>query len=243
MLKFYITGDIHGDLTRLENLELNKPKNQIGIIILGDSGFNYWSGARMQALKEKANEIGYYIYCVRGNHEDRPENIEDMKLIYDENVDGNVYMEFEYPKIRYFVDGGKYKINGLRVGVIGGAYSVDKSYRQLMGWQWFEGEQLSYEERLAILEDFEEEYFDIILTHTCPFSWQPTDLFLSSIDQEHVDNTMEHFLEVIAERAVWRTWCWGHFHDDREYHFGDSIYADRRRIMFLNDVTPIEEIV
>ena len=75
------------------------------------------------------NDMGIKIYCVRGNHEERPENISSMEIYWDEIVDNYVYYEHEYPNIKYFMDGKVYYINGWKTLVIGGAYSVDKWYR------------------------------------------------------------------------------------------------------------------
>ena len=42
--------------------------------------------------KKLLNSQGYHIYCVRGNHEERPENIPGMILVEDINVD-NITIE------------------------------------------------------------------------------------------------------------------------------------------------------
>ena len=53
------------------------------------------------------------------------------------------------------------------------------------------------------------------MTHTCPLSWEPTDLFLGGIDQSRVDKFMETFLDDIKDRCSWSVWCFGHYHADR----------------------------
>ena len=130
-------------------------------------------------------------------------------------VDGCIYFEKKYPHIRYFIDGEVYIINNRSVLVLGGAYSVDKYYRLTTGAKWFEQEQLNEEERKKIFEKISGQHFDIILSHTCPFSMRPTDLFLSMIDQSTVDNSMEIWLETLRNYITYNTWVWGHYHDDR----------------------------
>jgi 3-oxoacid CoA-transferase subunit A len=95
------------------------------LIILGDAGFNFYLNKTDWKLKRNTNNTGYTIYCVRGNHEERPENLK-IPLVYDEEVNGLVYCEKEFPNIKYFVDGSSYDIKGYSVLTIGGAYSVDK---------------------------------------------------------------------------------------------------------------------
>lgn len=202
------------------------PPEETAIIILGDAGFNFWLNTTDIKAKRKANKYGYKIYCVRGNHEERPENIDSMKQVFDENVCGPVFMENEFPNIRYFKDGGIYDINGHRTLVIGGAYSVDKWYRLARAGLneqtndpsktgWFSSELLTEDEMLKIASATFGKDFDFVFSHTCPLSWEPRDLFLSFIDQSTVDKSMEQWLDVIKADIHWGVWCFGHFHKDR----------------------------
>lgn len=231
MLKWIITGDTHGAVsTRLENIMFENIEfnpQDMAVIILGDVGFNYYSNKKDWRLKHKASEYGFTLYCLRGNHEMRPSDVEGIKLIYDENVKGEVYIEEEFPLIRYFVDGGEYEINGFKVLTIGGAYSVDKFYRLERGLHWFKNEQLSYNEFEKIFNRVKGKEFDFVFTHTCPLSFQPRDLFLSFIDQSKVDNTMEKFLEVLKDNIFYKHWCFGHYHADRvELPYVEQFFTD-----------------
>lgn len=237
--KWFVTGDLHGrlGLDRFKNIK-EQLNSSVGIIILGDAGFNYYLNSTDHKMKMAAAEYGCYFYCVRGNHEARPEDIESMTLVWDDNVNGKIYMENEYPHIRYFQDGGIYTINGYSVLVIGGAYSVDKYYRlwrvglteennnpKISGW--FENEMLNMNEMANIFKLVNGQSFDVILTHTCPISIEPTDLFLDEVDQSSVDKTMERFLERIKNNVQWGVWCFGHFHRDRlERPHMEQYYTD-----------------
>jgi 3-oxoacid CoA-transferase subunit A len=126
-----------------------------------------------------------------------------------------VYYEKGFPKIRYFVDGETYNLQGYKTLVIGGAYSVDKYYRLQNGAKWFENELLTEDEMNEIEKKIIGQQFDFILTHTCPISWEPTDLFLSCINQSTVDKSMEIWMDRIKDKIKWQIWCFGHFHADR----------------------------
>lgn len=144
----------------------------------------------------------------------RPEDC-GIPLIWDVDVLGEVYMEKDFPHIRYFKDGGVYKIDGLMCLVVGSAYSVDKYYRLQNNLRWFKNEQLCKSERETILEEVCNRHFDIVLSHTCPFDWMPTDLFLPIIDQSTVDNSMEKWLMNLRDKITWGYWFFGHYHADR----------------------------
>ena len=212
-MKWLITGDIHRVFTRFNGLD-EKIGEEFAVIILGDVGINYMLDERDYQLKRYLEKYNCVFYCVRGNHEERPEKC-GIPLIWDVNVMGEVYCEKEFSYIRYFKDGGTYMINGKRVLTIGGAYSVDKEYRLSRGLHWFESEQLTADERTQILNKVCGQHFDVVLSHTCPLDWEPIDLFLPFIDQSTVDKRMECFLNKVKECITFDKYFFGHYHADR----------------------------
>ena len=241
--RWIITGDTHGRTeTRLKNIELNyklTSMESVGVIILGDAGINYYLNNTDKKWKKVINNLGIYVYCVRGNHEARPQDIEGMTILDDENVGNFVLYEPNYPYIRYFLDGASYNlVDGDKTHkalVLGGAYSVDKHWRLQNGATWFSNEQLSQEEMRKIESVWDGCEFDLILSHTCPISWQPTDLFLGFIDQSQVDNSMEKWMEEFKDKIKWDAWLFGHYHDDR---------IVRPHVeMYFNDYEDLSEIV
>ena len=245
-----ITGDTHGGvatISRVGNIDRNMRciPAETAIIILGDAGLNYFLNNTDKKYKKLLNSQGYHIYCVRGNHEERPENIPGMILIEDENVDNAVWMQEEFPNIRYFVDGNEYVIGGHSALVLGGAYSIDKWYRLARaGYSpteaetanpkkcgWFKDEQLTLQEMSDIWDKICGKRYDFIFTHTCPLSWEPTDLFLNGIDQTTVDKSMELWLDKVRQAVDWRIWLFGHYHADRiERPHVEQMYMDYENI-------------
>lgn len=222
--KWIITGDTHGLLdqriSQIAHYTENLVPEETAVIILGDAGLNYYLNKTDRKGKERASAFGIRVYCVRGNHEQRPQKVHGMKLADDADVGGKVYMEEDFPLIRYFMDGGEYTIDGKSVLVIGGAYSVDKYYRLARSEGhsfsgWFEDEQLSEEERAEILDRVSGKRYDLVLTHTAPITWEPTDLFLRGVDQSTVDKSMECWLKEVALSVCWGHWLFGHYHADR----------------------------
>lgn len=237
MIKHWlITGDLHGSIDeRFNRVFGNYEPSETAIIILGDTGANYYLNKKDRKFKEELCSLGYTFYCVHGNHEERPENIDTMKDVYDDNVNGIVFYEEEFPNLRYFLMYGEYKIAGYGILVIGGAYSVDKEYRQLNGWQWFETEQLTEDEQDDVFEHTEGKRYDLVFSHTCPFSLMPIDLFLPFIDQSKVDNTMEHLFDKMLKTIEFKVWCYGHYHADR--------WQNPQARMFFKDVIDIHMLM
>ena len=189
---------------------------ETAVIILGDFGANYYLTKHDWKIKHQVAKFGYTIYALRGNHEQRASLVKNMEKVYDNFVHGYVYMEQEFPNIKYFADEvAEYNIMGKKVLCIPGAYSVDKWYRLQNDWQWFSQEQLSAEEMKIAEEQFSGKYYDFVFSHTCPISWEPNDLFLSMIDQSTVDKTMEVWMDKFKEKILQKHWVFGHFHSDR----------------------------
>lgn len=232
----YFTGDIHRHVNKLlRNLDyMNVPHepDQI-IVLLGDVGVNYMLDISDKAEKGKLQRSGRIYFCIQGNHELRPENIDSYKLR--EWNGGKVYIEDDYPNLIFAKDGEVYCIDGNNYLVLGGAYSVDKYYRLMMGHYWFKDEQIALEHRPNLLSKIKQiKEVDIVLSHTCPVQWQPTDLFLEGLDQSTVDKTMEEWLSEVEKNLKYKHWLFGHFHANRKIN--DKATMLYGKIISINDL-------
>ena len=207
----YITGDTHGDFSRLNNLKISKDDM---LIILGDAGVNYFLNEHDNRLKEFLSLYSLKIFFIQGNHEERPENISN----YHETkmFGGNVYIEDKYPNLIFAKNGELYIIDNKSVLVVGGAYSVDKNYRITHGYKWFKDEQLKEEEKDYIIKKYKGKHVDIILSHTCPLKYEPQDNFIYAFNQLKIDKKMEIFLNQLEEIINYDKWYCGHWHIEKQ---------------------------
>lgn len=210
----YFTGDIHGSPFKLQvfcrYMELTEKDT---IVILGDVGANYYGGKRDKQFKEQIAKLAPTIFCIHGNHEQRPANIPSYKA--KEWNDGPVWYEEEYPNLLFARDGNIYVIYGVRYLVIGGAFSVDKNYRLSRGYGWWADEQPSEEIKARVGRRVANSGLDVILSHTCPFKYEPREAFLPGIDQSEVDSSTEEWLDTIEESVDYKAWFCGHWHIDK----------------------------
>lgn len=202
------------------------------LIILGDNGLNFFLDERDKREKEHVQTSGVNVYCLRGNHDVRPQTLLTMERIYDDEVEQFVYLEPTYPNIRYLIDGSIYQFGDYSALVIGGAYSVDRDLRlkkiRKDGWcGWWPDEQLYECEKEKILDQINSLEVDFIFTHTCPLEFQPKDLFLLFVDQSNVDDSMERFLSEVSKEVDWNIWLFGHYHQDRiERDYVEQFYQN-----------------
>ncbi len=213
----YISGDTHGNFKRLfMYIDVYGISEDDIIIILGDAGLNYYGNNKGDFDRKRAlNNKGVKIFCIHGNHEARPETLESYHI--DKFKGGKVYVEDAFPNILFAIDGEIYDFDGKKTIVLGGAYSVDKYYRLATGNMWFADEQPSDEIKLRVEEKLNEIGWkvDLVLSHTCPKKFIPTEAFLPSIDQSTVDNSTEEWLDCIQDKLDYKKWYCGHWHIDK----------------------------
>ena len=205
------------------------------MILLGDVGANYFLDERDIKAKEALDSCSITLVCIHGNHEERPKNIPSYKQIISDKLNAPCYIEPEHPSILFPKDGIIY-LNKYRCLVLGGAYSVDKERRLLRGWNWFPEEQMSEETKQYIRELTDEVHsFDYIFSHTSPLNYEPKYLFLSSVDQNTVDKSMEFFLQYVYDSINYedlKKWYLGHYHSD-------EMLSEKIRLVF-NDILELQ---
>ena len=222
---FYITGDTHGEFSRIERFcNAMNPTPDDTLIILGDAGINFHGGLRDVIRKEQLAQLPITVFSIHGNHEMRPGTIASYHTT--EWCGGQVYVEDAFPKLLFAADGEVYDLGGLDTLVVGGAYSIDKYYRLAHGWAWWPDEQPSPAikekvERVLAARDWE---IDVVLSHTTPLRYEPVECFIPDIDQSKVDKSTEEWLDGIEQRLDYGHWYAGHYHTEKD--------IDRLSILF-----------
>lgn len=211
---YYITGDTHREFEKVYELcENNDTTVDDVLIILGDVGINYYCDQKDIALKNELSQLPITLFCIHGNHEERPFNLDYEEKEWNEGV---VYYEEQYPNLLFAKDGEIYNIDGNKCIVIGGAYSVDKYYRLVYGIEWFEDEQPSDEIKDYVEKKLDEADWtvDFVFSHTVPYGYRPTWAFIPGLEQRKVDNSTEEWLQKIEKKLSYKEWFAGHFHVD-----------------------------
>lgn len=67
---------------------------------------------------------------------------------------------------------------------------------------------------ICIQDQIRGKHFDYVLTHTCPFNMQPTDLFIKGMSG--IDASMEVWLMEIERSITYKKWYFGHYHENRK---------------------------
>ena len=76
--RIYLMGDIHGSHIPIENFfrriknNLSEDRENNILILLGDTGLNYYLDGRDNKIKKKLQKFPFTYFVIRGNHEQRP---------------------------------------------------------------------------------------------------------------------------------------------------------------------------
>lgn len=202
----YVTGDIHGDLTRLKSKELRRLKKNDYLIVCGDFGF-IWDGS--PAEKRVLKWIGrrrFHVLFVEGSHDNY-----DLLLQYPKEPWMGGEVRRISGRLLHLCRGGVFAIDGHKVFAFGGGESGDADERSAGNTWW--------REELPTLEEIEEarkslaahgNKVDYIVTHQCS---RRIKTFLSLSENEA--NVMDVFFDEIRENCTFKKWFFGSLHIDK----------------------------
>ena len=209
-MAFFITGDTHGDFTRILKF-INKMELKEGdtILILGDCGLFWRNDGKDAAAFIKEYEANYTctIAFLAGNHE----NFKKLSQI--PIVDGIGEVS---PHIKYLLSGSAYNIDGKVCLIVGGADSVDK-FRRTKGLNWWKEEQITNEFTEDLISKCNGAHFDYVFTHAAPrsiFEQHKVELCTLQLDEDTIDHTSEDNLQKIMNVITFDNWRFGHYHQD-----------------------------
>lgn len=232
--KYFITGDKHRNFDNVKSFcrDMNTRRKDV-LIILGDTGFNYYEDSRDDKLKKEISDLNITLFCLHGNKENRPQNVGTYGVR--SFCGGKVYYEPKYPNIYFAIDGEIYTFEGKKYMVVGGAHSVDK-IRCLEEDKPFWADEMpddtvkeKLEERLAL----ENNKIYGMMTHTCPIDYLPTEMFMSTrqnaaikrkprkakskkLFKPDIDRSTEEWLGKLEKQLDYEVWYCGHYHIDKQ---------------------------
>ena len=232
--KFFITGDKHRHFDRVKAFcrEMNTHRKDV-LIILGDAGFNYYDDKRDDELKNEISALNITLFCLRGNKENRPQNIGTYGIR--NFCGGKVYYEPKYPNIYFAIDGEIYTFEGKKYMVVGGAHSVDKMRCLEEGAPFWYDEMPDDSIKATVEQNLQNEKNKIygMMTHTCPIDYLPTEMFISTrqnasikrkprkmqskkLFKPDIDRSTEIWLGALEKKLDYKVWFCGHYHIDKQ---------------------------
>lgn len=200
----YVTGDLHADISRFENIKLKKDDT---LIVCGDFGF-IWDGSNSEnKLLKKIGSLPFKTLFVDGTHENfdllNSFSIEDFAGSKARHICGNIY---------HLLRGNIYTLEGKTFFAFGGGESLDKDMRLSCGKYW-DAELPSINEMKFAVENLNkvDRKVDYIITHEPPAKVKG--LFNDRIDNI---NTLNRYFDEVSEYVECKRWFFGSVHKDRK---------------------------
>ena len=82
---------------------------------------------------------------------------------------------------------------------------------------WWPDEQPSDIIKKSVESKLEENNWnvDIVLSHTVPLKYEPTEAFIEGMNQDMIDKSTEKWLQTIEDRLTYQKWYAGHYHVEK----------------------------
>lgn len=212
----YITGDIHGDLSRLTADALKFMKLHDTLIICGDFGFIWDDSKKEDKILRNLGKRKYNICFVDGTHENfeilnkfPPEDWNSGKA---RNICGNLY---------HLMRGEIYTIEGMKVFTMGGGESPEAEYRSTEEDSSHD-ELPSQEELLRAVNNLEKNEYnvDLIITHEPPSKTR--EFLLMQENEQFRVSALNAFFDELAVQCKYKKWYFGSMHTDK-YISGNQV--------------------
>ncbi len=206
----YVTGDMHGDESRLYDKEWRKLKAGDTLIVLGDFGFMWNNSDREKSAIKYLGTRKFNVCFIDGTHENF-DLIEKSRVTYWKG--GKVHRISDH--LFHLMRGEIFNIEGISFFAFGGGESDDKDVKNELS-KWWRNELPSPNEMALGANRLDEENckVDYILTHEPP-SRVKSAMLLRKGNIDHV-NKLYGFFEEVSSTCTFYHWYFGSLHEDRQ---------------------------
>ena len=202
----YITGDMHGDFSRIKTPAVKRLRKGDFLFVCGDFGFIWNGGHAEQKILKKLDRQKFTLLFVEGVHE----NFDLLEKYEVVDYCGGKARKIGQ-KIYQLLRGYVFTIEGRKFFAFGGGESRDRELRA-EHQTWWPQELATPEELqrgLAALKEVENEV-DYIITHEAPSSVD------SFIDMDNTScNPLQATFDEINRQCKFRQWYFGYYHLDK----------------------------
>ena len=197
----YVTGDMHGAVSRFEDKAFSKLRSGDMLIVCGDFGFIWNGDGQEEKILQFMSRQKYKILFIDGCHENF-----DKLYSYpeDEWCGGRIHRIND--NVFHLCRGQIFDIEGQSIFTMGGGFSPDADIRIGRGMRWWEEETPTKDE----MEEAAGRLYrngltvDYIITHECPTMIKN----LLSGDLSNM-NSLTSFFDDLCNRVKYKHWFFG----------------------------------
>lgn len=206
----FVTGDMHGDESRITKKRLDMLKKGDTLIVCGDFGFLWDDSVKERSIRKKLERRDYNICFVDGPHE----NFRLLNSFPVVEWNGGLAHKIQN-NVYHLMRGQMYTINGRKVFTMGGGESADVD---VLDADMSENDRAAIptdKELLAAVNRMEQADFtcDYIITHEPPSKVKE---FLLLGDSAPLKVTaLSAFFDELQAQCNYKCWYFGSMHMDK----------------------------
>lgn len=204
----YVTGDLHGDLSRFKEKSMKRLKPGDTLLVCGDFGFIWDGGKEEKAALKYLSKLKYNILFVEGLNE----NFDLLEEYPTEEYCGGMVHTIA-PNIRHLCRGEIFTVEDTTIFAFGGGDPVEDLEEMTP--------QRAHDLRLPVLEQTDQalnrlalwgDKVDLILTHDAPGRIKQ---FMNLNEKDTALGFLHQFLQRISQLVDFRMWYFGRYHKDK----------------------------
>lgn len=207
----YVTGDMHGDESRLYDSQWRKLKSGDVLIVCGDFGYLWNGGKNEKSVIEYLGSRKFTVCFVDGTHENFGKIERCHETIWKgghvHRISGNLF---------HLMRGQIFNIDGISIFTFGGGESNDREVRSAEEHGiWFK-EELPTPDQLAVGAhnlDAAGLKVDYIITHEPPLLVKSSMLLRRGLPERV--NKLNGYFEELAKSVEFNHWYFGSLHENR----------------------------
>lgn len=205
----YITGDMHGDLSRLYDKEFRKLRAGDVLIVCGDFGYIFSGGKQEESVIRYFAKRKFTTAFVEGTHDNLGRIYKARTTLWHggmvHRIRGNLL---------HLCRGQIFRIEDSTYFTFGGGESTDKDMRLSSG-NWWAGEEPTPAEMADGARALDEAGLkvDYFITHEPP-SLVKSSMLLRRGESDNT-NKINGYFEEIGRSCEFRHWYFGSLHEDR----------------------------
>ena len=207
----YVTGDMHGDESRLYDSQWRKLKSDDVLIVCGDFGYLWNGGKNEKSVIEYLGSRKFTVCFVDGTHENFGKIERCHETIWKgghvHRISGNLF---------HLMRGQIFNIDGISIFTFGGGESDDREVRSAEEHGiWFK-EELPTPDQLAVGAhnlDAAGLKVDYIITHEPPLLVKSSMLLRRGLPERV--NKLNGYFEELAKSVEFNHWYFGSLHENR----------------------------
>ncbi len=222
----YVTGDMHGDISRFKHKALRKLKKSDFLIVCGDFGF-VWDGSEQEQKKIKwIARRRYTTLFIDGVHE----NFELLAAYPEQELFGGK-VRCLGKRLFYLERGQVFELEGKKIFAMGGGERADREVEDTTS---------AYLTReLPTKAEIEQAAFrleDANYSVDCVITYEAATTIKGSLVKEMENiNPLNAFFERVLRECSYKKWFFGCYHVDRKLsHVQHAVFRE---------VLPVEEAV